>query len=537
MSSIFAKNLSNRAPKRAPNRDSEDDLAKLEKIKEMEEQLEIREGLPHLYGWDWYEWAWEFFTSRNKVRLLTAGNQLSKSSTQIRGIINWATDEKLQRELWSRKPNLFWYLYPTKDTGTVEFYTKWVPEYLPRGKYQKHSQYGWEAEFDLQKKIYAIHFLSGVSIYFKSYSQDVSSLQAGSVYYVACDEELPAYLYDEVKFRLAATDGYFSMVFTATLGQEFWRLAMEPKEYEKEKFPNAWKRQVSAYDCLFYRNRKPSPWTIQRIERLVSECKSEAEVKKRVEGKFTKAEDMLFHAYIEGTHLTAEMDIPFAGNYVGVGVDIGSGSQSKTSHPAAIVFIIVDKSFTRGIIFKSWRGDDVATTSGDIFDKYIDMKGSMSPLFRVYDYASGEFGIIAQRGNEYFSRAIKSIDKGLETVNTLFSYNALKIYKEDIGNQKLSVELSSLTKKDIDTPGGNKDDLASALRYLIMEIPWDWDKILGTKKDGMVVIAPKDVNKNVETTKKVIQSGQDRLDYYNGTDRSIGDAIELEFEYWNSLSE
>ena len=57
---------------------------KLKRIKEMEERIKLREGLPFLHGWKWYSWARAFFESQNQVNLLCAANQISKSSTQIR---------------------------------------------------------------------------------------------------------------------------------------------------------------------------------------------------------------------------------------------------------------------------------------------------------------------------------------------------------------------------------------------------------------------------------------------------------------------
>ena len=83
--------------------------------------------------------------------------------------------------------------------------------------------------------------MNKITIYFKTYSQNVTDLQAGTVSFIFCDEELPISLFPELSARLIATDGYFSMVFTATLGQEYWRLTMEPDEEngEIEKHPDA----------------------------------------------------------------------------------------------------------------------------------------------------------------------------------------------------------------------------------------------------------------------------------------------------------
>jgi len=137
--------------------------------------------LPHLYGYPWYKWAKSFFESTNPVNLLCAANQISKSSTQIRKCIDWATDKSKWPDLWSTTPRQFWYLYPTSDVSTIEFLKKWEPEFMPRDEFKNSIDYGWKAEKQ-RGQLKAIHFNSGVSVYFKSYSQDVHHLQAGTVH-------------------------------------------------------------------------------------------------------------------------------------------------------------------------------------------------------------------------------------------------------------------------------------------------------------------------------------------------------------------
>ena len=230
----------------------------LEKEKLLKQQLKLQEGLPHLYGWKWYPWARKFYESRNKMTLLCAANQISKSSTQIRKCIDWATNQHKWKTLWKRRPYQFWYLYPTKEVATIEFNKKCITEFLPRGEFKDDPIYGWTAEYR-SRDIFALHFNCGVSVYFKAYSQDVQHLQTGSCDAIFTDEELPEELYDELNIRTAATDGYFSMVFTATLVQQIWRDAIEGRGYI-EKFPDALKIQVSMYDCLEYEDGTKAHW-------------------------------------------------------------------------------------------------------------------------------------------------------------------------------------------------------------------------------------------------------------------------------------
>jgi len=156
------------------------------KLELLKRQEQIQKDLPHLYGWPWYQWAWEFFNNtKDDVQLLCAANQISKSSTQIRKCIDWATNKDKWEGLWGREPNMFWYLYPSKDVATAEFEKKWVPEFMPRGEMKTDAVYGWDAQYD-KRFIKQINFRSGVSIYFKTYMQDSHTLQSGSVYSIFC---------------------------------------------------------------------------------------------------------------------------------------------------------------------------------------------------------------------------------------------------------------------------------------------------------------------------------------------------------------
>jgi len=119
---------------------------------------------------------------------LTAANQISKSSSQIRKMIHLATAKDTWPKIWKTKPLTFWYLYPSLLVASKEVEKKWIPEFLPRGKYKDHPVYGWKLEKD-GGLITGIHFNSGVTIVFKSYSTNEALLQTGTVWYLAFDEE------------------------------------------------------------------------------------------------------------------------------------------------------------------------------------------------------------------------------------------------------------------------------------------------------------------------------------------------------------
>src|SRR5688572_18381726 len=167
------------------------DYAKLERLKNLEDKLKIQQELPHLYGQKLYKWQREFIQCRNPMLLLTAANQIGKSSIQIKKRITLATSPHLWPVWWPKLhglgqiPRQMWYLYPDAKVATTEFHEKWVPEFLPRGSMQTHPIFGWKPVFE-KKLIQSIHFNSGPSLYFKTYAQNAQSLQTGTVASIDC---------------------------------------------------------------------------------------------------------------------------------------------------------------------------------------------------------------------------------------------------------------------------------------------------------------------------------------------------------------
>jgi len=435
-----------------------------------------KRGLPHLYGFPWYGWARHIFESKNKEICCTAANQVSKSSTAIRKNIHLATSPNLWREFWPglrdwQKPGLFWYFLPTKEACTTEFEQKWEKEFLPREDFKSHAQYGWEAEY-FKGEIHAVNFNTGVSIQFKTYAQKIKDLQTSSVYHLTCDEELPEVYFPELKARLNATDGYFLTVFTATLGQDFWRKVMEPIDSTEELMKDALKIRVSLYDSQVYDDGTPSPWTDAKIKRAIANCPTEAEIQRRIYGRFVKSEGLMYESFSLENNLASD-PINQKNMNIFTGVDPGSGG--KSGHPAAMVFIAVNQAHTEGRVFRCWRGDGIPTTSLDILTKYKELKGSLQPVAAKYDFAAKDFFMVSAQSGEAFSPADKGRDRGSAILNTLFKNKMLKIQRGDPELDKLVQELCSLSSTAAKTTA--KDDLIDALRYTVMAVPWDFSGI------------------------------------------------------------
>lgn len=495
---------------------------KQERIALLEQKIKLQEGLPFLHGWKFYTWAREFFESTNKDNFLVAANQISKSSTQIRKCIHWATAQELWPTLWRNRPLQFWYLYPTKEVATIEFEKKWVPEFLPRGEFKDDPIYGWRREYK-NKNIWAIHFNSGVSVYFKTYAQDVQHLQSGSVHAIFCDEELDEHLYDELNFRRQATDGYFHLVFTATLGQELWRATLEEKGKD-EKFPGAFKLQVSMYDCLLYEDGSNSHWTPERIQRAINSCKSQTEVQRRVFGKFVVDSGRKYQGFNRMENMRPGHPLPSTWQTY-AGVDIGSGGEK--GHPAAIVFVAVNPEHTEGRVIKAWRGDGIETTASDVLVKFFEMRGSLKLAGQFYDWQCKDFFVIASRMGEPFTPADKSHERGEQILNVLFGNKMLHLYEGDPEIQKLANELASLQKN---TPKNKaKDDLTDALRYAVTLIPWNF----AVGINGDVPLGPGPVTQKDIDQEQLARRRGDVVDPWE----QLGFFMEQEMDAWNELYE
>lgn len=507
--------------------DSKDDLLELkrERLKLLEAKEKLMYGLPHLYAYKHYAWSREFLASKNRQLYLTSANQVGKSSIQIRKMIEWAGNTEVWPQLWPVKPNMFWYLYPTKDVATAEFRTKWM-EYMPRNEYKNHPTYGWKEVYD-GKKIAYIKFNSGVYIYFKTYAQNVTDLQSGTVFYMGLDEEVPVDLLPELESRVSGVDGYLSAVFTPTLAQEWWRKVMEPKGKGDEIRPEGHKIHVSLYDCVEYEDGTPSPWTLPRIRSRDARCVSEAERQRRIYGRFVKSEGLKYFGFERDRNMCKRHEIPTEW-VIYSGVDIGSGGTDKKGHPSAIVFVAVHPNHRTGRVFRCWRGDGIPTTASQVLMHYRHLKGECRPVMQTYDYSCRDFFSIASSYGENFIPAEKSHEIGGQVINTVFKHGMLKMFEDDAELEKLATELENVSSTKAKTD--LKDDLCDALRYAIARVPWDYSVIA----ENMDKVENKSLKpRRVRKARREVDL---RRDFVLGLDENpeAGD-IDEEINAWNDL--
>lgn len=495
----------------------------LQRLKIMRQKVALQEGLPHLHGFKWYRWAWEYFNETNRMCFISAANQISKSSSQIRRIIHRATEPTLWPKLWKTTPRMFWYFYPNKSTATIEFETKWKPEFLPRGSFINHPQYGWKAD-ERVGEIYSITFNTGVTIYFKTYGQDVMDLQTGTVHEIDLDEEPPEYIMSEIFMRLAASDGYLSAVMTPTRGQEYWREVFEEKG-PRERFPKAWKRQVSMYDCQQYLDGTPSPWTQEKINFAINACATPQQVEVRVHGRFANATGLKFGSFHDSRNVRRPEDYPKEQQWnhdwlFYVGCDIGSG---EDNHPAAVTVLAIRPDGRFGRFIRGWRGDNIATTAGDVVEKAVQLSHDLPVTSLRYDHASRDFYNIAIGMGLTPTPAEKSHLIGEQVLNVGFKNQMIMI--DDIEELRpLRSELRNLRK---DTPKKSaKDDFCDAARYAATGAYWDWSAI-----ESAEIIK---LRNGVPVAKKPDRPGDDRRRYYE----SEGEKLSTLDEYcdeWNEL--
>lgn len=422
-------------------------------------------------------------------------------------------------ELWpkfypNRRPIQFWHLAPSKEIITTEFRTKLVQEFLPKGNFKNHPQYGWRAEIRANH-LWAIHCNTGISIYFHSFAQDANHLQAGTVDSLFLDEECPWELLPELTMRTAApnSNARIQSSLTPTMGQENWRRVFEVRG-DGEIFADAFKQQVTVYDCMQFEDGTPSKWTEERITKLKNSLGTQQEIDLRIYGRFVAQEGLVFPSFRRDVNILPPTTTPKDWSYFS-GVDIGGGGSGSLP---GVVIIAVRPDFQYARVVKSWRGDSSKIyTASDILDKYMELKEGLELVGEYYDWGSKDFGTIATRTNVAFQPADKSRELGIPLLNTLFK-NQMLVIDNVAENQDLINELLNLRH------GISKrhamDHLADALRYSVTKVVWNFDGITGDKSVDLP---------------KVILTGDELRMSRSPTIEHDAWSIQEEMQLWNEM--
>jgi len=239
-----------------------------------------------------------------------------------------------------------------------------------------------------------------------------------------------------------------------------------------------------------------------------------------------KSGGLKFESFSIESNTSPAHNLPRSWN-VYCGIDYGSGGER--GHPAAIAFVGISPDYKSGRVFRAWRGDDHITTAGDIILKYIELRGGMNVVQTSYDVSAKDLHTIASSYGLTLSPANKKQDQGTELLNTLFRNEMLKVQRGDAETEKLIIELSSVSKSTSKTIA--KDDLADALRYAIMPVPWNWEAI-----DDYLNVHPIESEVTKEPIKVEETAEQRRMRERRGNyDQTEVDHIEKEMAAWNEL--
>lgn len=429
-----------------------------------------------------YPWQREFYLFMGRLAFLTAANQIGKSSILIIKILNLAMRPELWPEYFGKAtPSLFLYLYPDTRTGATEFYEKWEKVYLPKKELQDHPVWGWKVMQGKDKSIEGVRFASGVTLLFRYYTQKATSMQAMSIDYAGLDEEVPEALWDELMVRTSARSGLGSgkvaTVFTATLGQKFLYDTMERQGSDDEKFPQAFKRQISLYDCLTYCDGTASPiFTKERIrDDIIPMYTSENEIQRRVWGRFVKDSGLLYAEFASKLNTLPYNRDEIEGWQVYCGIDYGSGGIN--GHPSSISFIAVNDEFFKARCFYVWKSEKVAagyvrTTQADVLTKYQELCQRLNVEPHTYfDWSATDLGILALREGINILPANKNYEHGVGLINSLFRSQQLIIFTGPEAGQthELITELELINQET--AKNHRKDDCADAFRYGLSNCP------------------------------------------------------------------
>lgn len=500
---------------------NEDLQKKLQELKDLEDRLYMKENLPFLFGYNLFPWQHEFIHTKNKNALICSSNQSGKSLSQSIRLLNLATDIHNWSSWFSRKPDCFWMLLPSKEMIESMIDVKWIPNLLPKGRFKEHPRYGWQLKKSHGSYSHMV-FNSGIHLYFKSYEMGAEKLQSGSCDYIAADEEMKEELLPELNARRSATNGYFSIVMTPTLGLEFWRNAFEEVGSEKETFKGAFKKSVSLYDCQKFVDGTVTQWTNERIQQVINSCPTEAEVKRRVFGRFVKSEGLLMPMFSVTRNVAPYHPINFTSGYIYAAIDSGAGDTGRGSHPATICFVWVNAELSKIRVFKGWKSPKgQAVEPKEILEKYVELRGTMVMAGEFYDWSSKDIQIIANRAGIALMPADKSRDKGYQMLNLLFKTGALVIYDiEEL--QPLVREIMSLSIGERKTEA--QDDFVDAMRYAITSIPINWEKVTDIKVDFDEGSAKQE---KIIDMRMMSEQDIDKLQAKNNSD------IMSEIEFWN----
>jgi hypothetical protein len=328
-------------------------------------------------------------------------------------------------------------------------------------------------------------------------------LQAFTLDLVYCDEEVPIKFYDEISNRRISKSGLLSAVFTPVLGQDFFYDVMEGKG-DREKLKWASKYRVSLYDCLKYDDGTTSHITNDVIKRRIALCKSEAEVQRRVMGRFSKDVGLVYPFFDASKDIMEPKPVPRDWIYY-AGIDLGSGGDND---PAAIIVIAVSPQYDEVIVVDGYLGDGAETTALDTANYYKDKIATKYNIAcAYYDSADRDFYVFASGMGLPMQKANKVRDTGIRIINILMKNRLIKFF-DCPATDYLVRDFSTMSfdrkdKKDV-------GHICDALRYALTSLPLDFTKI------GINIVGGEEGAASGTTFLDVIKKGRNENIFWNG---------------------
>jgi len=253
-------------------------------------------------------------------------------------------------------------------------------------------------------------------------------------------------------------------------------------------------------------------------------CKSEAEVQRRVYGRFVRDEGLKYPSFDRSRNVVEQNPIP-AHWPIYVGVDIGAGGDEN--HPSAITFVAVRPDYRYARVFRHWRGDDKVYTMSDVASKYMELSQDINVTASFYDYHAKDFKTITDRMGLAFIPAEKKHDVGEQIINVLFKNRMLEIESTmenmPIVNELVTLQLGTDKRKA-------KDDSVDSMRYALTKIPFDFSMV-GYVPTREVVqqrqLSPHEVAQ--------AERNKDRLRMFASSDKTGLNEVQDEIRDWNEI--
>jgi hypothetical protein len=421
----------------------------------------------------------EFHESTSYIRMLMGGNQSGKSRSNAQEVAWWLTGDHPHRTLPER-PRMIWVIsteYQTIRAGIYRHLLNILPYWEIKGfgpRVQGHDLHSY------------IKMKNGSTVYFLSSKggEDArTKFQAEAVDYVAIDEEIEEFIWDELQARLLATGGGFGI--SATLVESYdWILSLE--------------RRAAAGDPDVFLIRlltNNNPYLNQeQIKRLESQWDNVTK-EYRLYGKSRRRTGLVYPNF---EHWCEPFDIPQEWTRYQVldpGYRVFAGLWAAVS-PYGQLFLYRE-------LYQKYS--DLPTVVNEI--KFAEQSETID--FRVIDDKEGShlitgqagvLGILASEYGLYYTPAIKAVLSGIELTRAwlrthktdeeyeylldnkqiisfnkgqrLFAFTTLENFRNEVTSYRINPDKAKRDKSSsADTPIKKADHLMDCWRYLCSAHP------------------------------------------------------------------